>query len=76
MKSEEDVDDQEDEGSYALGADDSLERAVNDRSIRSLADQNSITKVSSTRKLNDQGGEGFLHPSESLKDMDTNSLRK
>ena len=51
--------------------DDSLERATGtDRSLRSIssiADRN-ITKVSSTRKLNDQGGEGFLLPSSALKD--------
>ena len=70
LKSEEDIDlsDEEDD-SRALGNDESLERAsVTDRSIRSATDRN-ITKVSSTRKLNDQGGEGFL-PASPLKEID------
>ena len=76
FKSEEDIDDEDDfnDGdSHGLGAEDSLDRAISG-SVRSLTQQ-TVTKVSSTRKLNDQGGEGFLHPSESLRDMDLGSQR-
>ena len=62
MRSEEDVDLSDDEDgrdSGALGNDDSLDRSVTDRSVRSMAVDRIITKVSSTRKINDQGGEGF-----------------
>ena len=53
LQSEEDVDvSDDDDDSRALGNDNSLDRASTDRSIRSTADRN-ITKVSSTRKLND-----------------------
>ena len=83
IKSEEDIEVSDDEMDAAIAhhnygadiddTDDSIGRATGtDRSLRSnanLADRN-ITKVSSTRKLNDQGGEGFLQPSTPLKDVD------
>lgn len=58
-KSDEDVDLSDDERTDALAHDDSLDRATaTDQSIRNIAERN-ITKVSSTRQLHDQGGEGF-----------------
>ena len=51
-------------------SDDSIGRAVVDQSINSIQDRN-VTKVSSTRKLHDQGGEGFLMPSVPLKDAES-----
>ena len=83
MKSEEDIEVSDDERDAAVAhnygadiddTDDSLGRATGtDRSLRSIADlaDRSITKVSSTRKLNDQGGEGFLQPMTPLKDVDS-----
>ena len=54
VRSEEDIDasDDEDAATYALGNDDSLERATQQRSMPNIHDR-SITKASSTRKLND-----------------------
>ena len=83
IKSEEDIDGSDDDEREAVArnygvdiddTDDSLGRATGtDRSLRSIADlaDRNITKVSSTRKLNDQGGQGFLQPMTPLKDVDS-----